>query len=172
MWAKLTNCPSHMESLWKVIPLFSFFKTKWKIPQVHSRFCLRLRNSSRGKGTGERKVRRFIWKDRGQKKFLWGELRGAVFLFLACEAAVWCVIACSFLQSGARTFRVSTPDSDIMAWTSFTLSVSVSWAEVKRAQFQATQTVWLWIVVHYSSNMLTQYILLPCPWHTSTRFYI
>lgn len=135
MWAKLAGCPSHTESIRKVISfhftsLFLFFKQRWKIPQARSRSCLRQRSGSMKKG----QERGELWREdvslekTAESKFfsLWGELRGALFLFLAREAAVWCVITCSFLHSGTRTFRVSTLDSDVMAWTDLTLSISLS----------------------------------------------
>lgn len=108
MWAKLAGCPSHTESIRKVISfhftsLFLFFKQRWKIPQARSRSCLRQRSGSMKKG----QERGELWRadvsleKTAESKFfsLWGELRGALFLIFS----PWgCSVMCNNLQLFAQ----------------------------------------------------------------------
>lgn len=115
MWAKLAGCP--VNPFGKSFHSFLFLKQRRKIPQARWRSCW-------GRGAvawgGDRR------EESSEEQMFHLKQRGALLLFLACEAALWCVITCSFLHSGARTFRVSTLDSDITAWASLTLSASLS----------------------------------------------
>lgn len=161
MWAQLPGCPSHAESIRKVIFTLSVFLNKDGKYHKHAQGPVW--------GRGVVAKRRQMLHVRRQRAvfFLWGELRGALFLFLACKAAVWCVIACSFLRSGTRTFRVSTPDSDSLERPH---SQSLwSCKEVKWVRHLKQTT--LSVSAYFYTLMTFLLDISACSsWHTSTRF--
>lgn len=140
MWAKLGGCPSHTESIRKVISLFSFFfKIKMENTTSTLKVLFKAEKWEREEGTGERRVlkgRCFIWKDREQVFFSLRGVEGSPGSFFS----LWgCSVMCNSLQLFAqwreniqsfhpwlRHHGLDRPHS-----LCFSQSLSNSWAKVK-----------------------------------------